>query len=531
MKNGLTKIVVGLIIVFGAMVGYGLIPHQGPVTPPVPIPAFAEEGEAFTVDPNTVAPLLQTQAAFSSIAEEMAESIVYVQARKKSDIERWRRYHSQQMPDGHDDMFEWFFNRRFEQQPNQPDQPSTQVPEPEFTSFGSGFFVDQSGYIITNYHVVEDAEAVAVTLHNRREVDAVVVGTDRASDLALLKVDAPVDFKILKLGDSDDLRVGSWVVAGGNPFSLRETITVGIVSAKYRALGMQPYERRSANELILNNYIQTDASINPGNSGGPLVDLNGEVVGVNTLIQSQGWGLGFAIPSNTVKFVYAQLKDNGKVERGFLGVEITDIDEEWAQMSHLESAFGVVVNRVTAGFPAGKAGVMEGDMILKVDNETIEDKDHLVSVISERMPGQKVTLDIRRGDREMEIPVTVGARPTADTGGDDAPEAETSSGFNALGLQLQGIDRDMAKAMKIPFGQGVLISSVDVNTKAYREGVRSGDVLLQLGSMQVNSVTEAEKALQEYRRKNPSLPIRVKISMQIEGSDDRIERLMALRLD
>jgi len=269
---------------------------------------------------------------------------------------------------------------------------------------GSGFIISKDGYILINNHVVGDADLIKVKLSDGREFKAKVIGTDPQSDVAVIKIDA-TNLPVLRLGDSDKLEVGEWVIAIGNPFGLSQTVTVGVVSAKGRSrIGINDYE----------DFIQTDAAINPGNSGGPLVNIHGEAVGMNTAIFSRSggyMGIGFAIPINMAKAIKDQLLKKGKVTRGWLGVVIQDIDEELAKSFGLEKTEGVLIAEVSEGSPAEKAGLKQGDIILRLNGKKVDDLGELRNKIALTAPGTKVKLEVLRENKRRTIQVTIGEQP------------------------------------------------------------------------------------------------------------------------
>jgi len=265
---------------------------------------------------------------------------------------------------------------------------------------GTGFFISTDGYLLTNNHVVAGADELTVTLLDERTFDARVVGTDPNTDIALVKVDG-TDLPWVTLGSSEAARVGDRVVAIGNPFGLSHTVTEGIVSAKGRVLGAGPYD----------DFLQTDASINPGNSGGPLFNLRGEVVGINTAINPRGQGIGFSVPIDMVKPLIEDLKDDGKVSRGWLGVGLAPVDEPMARRLRLEAGMGTVVGQVYAGTPAADAGLRPGDVVTGIDGNGIDDSEALIRFIGAQRPGATVTLDILRDGADQHIKVTLGERP------------------------------------------------------------------------------------------------------------------------
>lgn len=322
----------------------------------------------FNLYPNRVADALSkedtlTSESFSQLAELAGPAVVNIRTEKiiKDGGRVFRDYPGK--PFGKNDPFHDFFDRFFGNSPQQ---------EHKQRSLGSGFIIDKDGFIVTNNHVVENADKIKVKLKNGKEFDAEIVGKDPKTDLALIKIESTEDLPSLKAGDSDKLKVGEWVVAIGSPFGLEQTVTAGIVSAKGRVIGSGPYD----------DFIQTDASINPGNSGGPLLNMDGEVIGINTAIVASGQGIGFAIPINLAKRIVDQLKERGQVTRGWLGVSIQNISEGLAEYYGIEDSKGVLVAEVLPGSPAEEAGMKAKDIIFEVDDQKVETSRALSSLIA-----------------------------------------------------------------------------------------------------------------------------------------------------
>jgi serine protease Do len=382
------------------------------------------------------------------------------------------------------DRFHFFFR----QQPqSQDDEPLPQRSE------GSGFFITASGEMITNNHVVEDADKIEVELVDGSTYEAEVVGTDPATDLALIRVKkGDRDFPHLPMGDSKALRVGEWVMAAGNPMNMDHTITVGVVSAKGRALGLS--------EVSFENYIQTDAAINFGNSGGPLVNLRGEVIGINTAINARGQNLGFAIPVNTATRIIPQLREHGRVVRGYLGVTINNIDQKTQGAFGLDSRDGAFVNSVTEDSPAAKAGLTHGDVIVGVDGQSVDSTRVLIDTVAALPPGHTVKLDVIRDGKRREFKVTLGERdadaattPASQGGGEDADAAAERVGVSVTAIdervrQMTGIDDDVT---------GVLITHVTPNSPAGMEGLLRGDIILEANG---RKVIKSSDLLEEVRK-------------------------------
>ncbi|TYB33947.1 MAG: DegQ family serine endoprotease [Flexistipes sinusarabici] len=363
-----------------------------------------------------------------------------------------------------DEFFKKFFGDKM------PDIPEHRRPF-RSKSLGSGFVIDKEGLIVTNNHVVENADEIIVKLPDGNEFSAEVVGTDPLTDLALLNIE-PEDETLhpLTLGDSENADVGDWVVAVGNPFGLESTVTAGIVSAKGRVLGEGPYD----------NFMQTDASINPGNSGGPLVNMDGEVVGINTAIIPSGQGLGFAIPVNMLKELLPKLK-SGEVERGWLGVSLQPMNEKLARTFGLEKATGALVADVVKGDPASKAGVKAGDIILAVDGEKIEESRELVNYIGKKSPGEKVNLKIYRDGKIINIEVKLGERETQSIASKDTKSPDSN-------ITVSTLSKDVADQLGIP--GGVKVEDVSRVSNAFEAGLRPGNVIVWVNRKQIESADE-----------------------------------------
>jgi Do/DeqQ family serine protease len=323
------------------------------------------------------------QAAFVSVAERVRPAVVNVGTVQ---VARARRGPAVPGPFADDPFFKEFFDQFFGRRgPGAPE-------EYRQSGLGSGVIIDKRGYVLTNFHVIKGADAVTLRLSSKQEVRGRVVGTDPKTDLAVIRFDAAPDVTVATLGNSDTLRVGEWAIAIGNPFGLEQTVTVGVISATSRAdVGIATYE----------NFIQTDASINPGNSGGPLVNLKGEVVGINTAIVAAGQGIGFAIPANMVKRVVNQLIDRGKVTRGWIGISVQPLTVELAQSLGAKDARGAVVARVHPGSPAAEAGLVPNDVVVSFEGTPVEDYHHLQRLSADAEVGKSVTLDVvRRGEKK-----------------------------------------------------------------------------------------------------------------------------------
>ncbi len=398
-------------------------------------------------------------------------------------------------------------SERKNQKPNLPAVPNNplapfpygdQIPQQRGPSIqrgvGSGVIVSADGTILTNNHVIDGADKVQVEMTDKRSFEAKVVGTDKPSDLALLKIDAK-DLPYLSLGDSDKVRVGDVVLAIGNPLGMGQTVTAGIVSAKGRRTGLS--------DGSFEDFLQTDAPINQGNSGGPLINVTGELVGINSQILSPSGGnigIGFSIPSNMAKSVMEQLLKDGKVHRGQLGVVVQNLTADLAENFDVKGLDGVVVNQLKKDGAADKAGIKRGDVILTLNGEKVEDSNSLRNRVAGTAPGTSVTLKIQRDGKEQEIKVTLDEASQDDqpgTGQAPAPgkEEESSSG-GKLGITVQPLTPDAARKLGLPPDtKGLAVSDIDPNGPAAEAGIREGDVILEVNRQEVQTADEMKSAL------------------------------------
>jgi Do/DeqQ family serine protease len=356
-----------------------------------------------TSAPAPIATADALQAAFVSVAERVRPAVVHIGTLQ---VARGRRPPMIPGPKGDDPFFKDFFDQFFGRSgPGRREEFQT-------PGLGSGVIIDKRGYVLTNFHVVRGADAVTVRLADKQEFRGRIIGSDAKTDLAIIKFDPPADVRVATLGNSDTLRVGEWAIAIGNPFGLDQTVTVGVVSATGRAdVGIATYE----------NFIQTDASINPGNSGGPLVNLRGEVIGINTAIVATGQGIGFAIPANMVKRVTAQLIDRGRVQRGWIGVALQPMSAELAQALGLADSRGAIVARVYPSSPAEAAGLAQNDVIVGFDGAAVEDYHHLQRLSSDAEVGRTVALDVVRKREKKTFQLKVAEAPDTGPGADPKP--------------------------------------------------------------------------------------------------------------
>jgi len=353
-------------------------------------------------------------------------------------------------------------------------------------SLGSGFLIDRDGSILTNNHVVENAEKIVVKLADEREFEAKVVGKDSKTDIAVIKINTKGNFAVPPLGDSDQLEVGEWVMAIGNPFGLDNTVTAGIVSAKGRHIGAGPYD----------NFIQTDASINPGNSGGPLINLSGEVVGINTAIFSRtggNIGIGFAIPINLVKELLPQLKGKGKVTRGYLGVLIQKVTPDIAESLGMDKPRGALVANVSKDGPAERAGVKVGDVIIEFDGKEIRESNDLPIVVARTSVEKKVRLKVLRDKKELALTVAVGELK-------DEEVVASAKEQGELGLTVQQVTPQIAESLGLDRAEGVVVAAVEPGSSGDDAGLRRGDVILEVDRKPVRKLADYRKAIGEGKK-------------------------------
>jgi len=399
--------------------------------------------------------------AFVQVSKEVSPSVVTINSEV---VVKSRRN-----PLMEDEFFRYFFRV-----PEQEDQIRR--------GLGSGVIVNSEGYLLTNNHVVKDADAVTVTLEGK-EYEAEIIGKDPESDLAVIKIEKD-DLVAIKLGNSASLEVGEWVLAIGNPFSsdLSKTVTAGIVSAKGRTSLMR------GSGITYEDFIQTDAAINPGNSGGPLVNLRGELIGINTAIVGQAnIGIGFAIPIDLARNVMEQLIKEGRVVRGWLGVMIGNVDENMAEAFGLEDSKGALVSDVVDGSPAEGAGVEAGDVVIEVDGTKIESSDHLTLTIGAKAPGSKVKLVVWRDNKERKLTVTLGER---DIDKLTSAPSEEKSVKNQLGLEVQNLTAELAQQYGYENEKAVIITDVKSGSVSDRENIRRGFLILSANRQRVTNVKE-----------------------------------------
>ncbi len=417
---------------------------------------------------------------FTKLVEDNSAAVVNISTKQKAKVTtRQKPFNHKNMPQAPHgnqwgELFEKFFGGE-----------GFDAPQNDSQSLGSGFIIDETGYVLTNYHVVKNADEIIVRLSDRRELNAEVIGTDKKSDIALLKIDAS-NLPVVKIGSSKPLKVGEWVMAIGSPFGFDHSVSVGVVSALGRKLPNETYVP----------FIQTDVAINPGNSGGPLFNLNGEVIGVNSQIYSRTggfMGLSFAIPMDIVMNVVKQLKDSGEVSRGYLGILIQDVNRKLAESFNMDKPQGAIVLKVLPDSPAEKAGFKVGDVVVDFNNNEIIYSSDLPVVVGRTEIDKEVDVKIIRDGRQKTIEVKIGVLPT-----DKSPAkksvAHSSKKMNRLGVAVTTLTREQRKKLDIN-ERGVIVKVIQKQSPAYIAGIRKGDVILMLNNKNITSVSQFDKLL------------------------------------
>ena len=407
---------------------------------------------------------------FAELSIQIKPSVVNIRTSKT--VQRRRPA----FPGPRDDLFNEFFDRFFQGTPNVPRQER---------SLGSGFIISEDGLILTNDHVVDGADDIMVRLADGRIFKGKVQGLDPKLDLALVKIDVgEEELPVAKLGNSDSLRIGEWVIAIGNPFGLEQTVTVGIVSAKGRVIGAGPYD----------DFIQTDASINPGNSGGPLFNIDGEVIGINTAIVQGGQGIGFAIPINAAKNIVPQLREKGKVTRGWLGVTVQEVSEDLAKSFGLDEAEGALVSEVAPDSPAAKAGIKRGDIILSFKGNKIKTLGDLPRLVAAAKVGESAKIVIFRNGEEKTFSVKLGELDEKRQAAFDGDPEEK------FGLTLMDISPEIIQRYGLKNSQGVLITLVDPDGPGAAANLRQGDLILEINNTETPDLKTFLAAVKKIRK-------------------------------
>ncbi|MCX8084187.1 MAG: DegQ family serine endoprotease [Calditerrivibrio sp.] len=438
---------------------------------------FTSKKETVTLDQNTssVSPIkpseqiLSVQESFEKVAEIALPSVVNIYTEQRVKVNP--RF---DFPFGDNPLFRDFF-KDFFGTPKQREYKST--------SLGSGFIITENGYIVTNDHVVKNADSISVKLSDKRTFKATVVGSDPKTDVAVIKIDAK-DLKPLKFGDSSKLRIGQWAIAVGNPFGLNGTLTVGVISATGRSgLGIETYE----------DFIQTDASINPGNSGGPLLNIYGDVIGINTAIIASGQGIGFAIPANMAKPIIEQIINKGKVDRSWIGVGIQDMTPELAKSMGVKIDHGVVINKVYPNSPAKKAGLQEGDVIIKCNNEKIITSSDLQKIVVNSKIGSEIKCTVIRDSKEFTVKIITEKMPDDET---IAKESMQEYKDERLGIKVRNLQPE--EADQFNHKNGVIVVDVVTNSLGETVGIAEGDLIISINRKQIRNIKEFSVVMKSF---------------------------------
>ncbi len=431
----------------------------------------------------------QFQQVFADVAEKVVSTVVSIRSAKVEKVQNF-------------DPFHFFFGN-----PGQGEQPGREPQERRVEGVGSGVIVSKDGYVLTNNHVVEGADDLTITLSDKREYSAKIVGTDPPSDLAVIKIVDADNLPVAHLGSSGELRIGEMVLAVGSPYQLSETVTLGIVSALGRTTGQ-------ANAY--QNFIQTDAAINPGNSGGALVNLDGSVVGINSMIYSRSGGsqgIGFAIPIDMAKSIMSSLIADGKVSRGYLGVQIKDIDPDFARSLDVEPFSGVLVAEVVDGTPAQQAGIESYDIVTAVNGKKVTTAQELMNQVALIKPGKEASFTVLRDGKKKNFSVVLAERDSdalaagSGEGGGDSGNSEATR--EKTGLTMHGLNPEMARRYELKEGvTGALVIAVDITSPAARARLREGDLVVEADRRKVTSVADFNKIISELDNDTVLLRVR-----------------------
>ena len=426
------------------------------------------------------APVRMVPQDFSALADTVSPAVVHIRVEKTVKGGGPAFHQFEKNPFGDNEQFKKFFGRKFGQQRRREFKQPGQ---------GSGFIIDKTGYIVTNNHVVAGADTIKVILKDDSEYDAQIVGRDPVTDIALIKVEAKGNLPTVPMGSSDNLKVGEWVAAIGSPFGLEHTVTAGIVSAKGRVIGSGPYD----------DFIQTDASINPGNSGGPLINMRGEIVGINTMIIAGGNGIGFAIPIDQAKDIIAQLKTGGEVTRGWLGVTIQDLKGNLAEYYGVQDKSGVLVASVVPGDPADRAGIQPNDIITEVGGKKVTTSRDLTNLAAKLGVGDTARVTVLRDGRPKVLKVKIGKRPLTMAAASENQQKEKEGEY---GFEVTELTPEVAQRYNLKETAGVIVVNVDPNSKAQEAGIQQGDLIIEVNRKDVASVKDFKNLIDQHKEKD-----------------------------
>ena len=477
-KNILIGFVLGLVFSGIVFTGYSAVEKKAEIK---------KNYYSGIIQPTSLDEPITLQSAFVQVARTVKPSVVQITTEKIITYRYW---------DPFGDIEEFFkspfdFDFRFPRR----SQPKTYKKKQE--GLGSGFIVDEDGYILTNNHVIEGVDKILVKLlGDEKKYEAKVIGTDPKTDLALIKINAGRPLPTVKLGDSDKIEVGEWVIAIGNPYGLEETVTVGVISAKGRSgFGITQYE----------DFIQTDAAINPGNSGGPLVNIRGEVIGINTFIIAPyaAQGIGFAIPINMAKRVFTQLKEKGKVVRGYLGILLQEVDEDLAKSFGLPEIKGAIVAQVEKDSPAERGGIKEGDVIIEYDGKKVENIRDLQMKVGNTPPGKKVSIVVWRDKKRVNLDVVVGEMP------EELPTVAEIEEKLWRGIKVSSITEEIKSQFGIEDTEGVVVTYVESGSPADESRIMVGSVIKRIGDYKISNISDYRKAIKNIP-KNSDVRVLIK---------------------
>ena len=469
--------IIGLVLAWRGLIPAPAFLHRGAGS--APLVAAPPLASGPTTEPSSVIGVGQPHSRFAILAKQVAPGVVNVHT-SKTVVERGLGLG---VPFG--DLFGQLFGNQF----GTPGGPQQQEPAPRrfrIPSLGTGFVISDDGLIITNNHVVDGVDKIEIVFADGSRSKGEVVGADPLTDIALIRATAKRTYTPLSLGDSSAMLPGDWVMAVGNPFGLDHTVTVGIVSATGRDIGQGPYD----------DYIQTDAAINPGNSGGPLLNLAGQVIGINSAINPQANTIGFAVPINMAKAILPQLEKNGHVVRGWLGVAVQRITPDLADALDLSTQQGALIAQVTPGGPADKAGLERGDVIVRYDDVEIQRMRDLPRAVAKTAPGTEVPVEVIRKGEHVTKKVEIKELTTGEEHA-EAPSAQSDQGSTAFGFDISDVPRALAQRLGLSQGEGAMITRVSPGGPADSAGIRQGDVIVEVDRSHVTGGMDAETKLQK----------------------------------